>query len=249
MTLRVLQSHSCRMFLGFVVRSSLATALAVPAHALRRLPGLLILACLLPSCVPERVGGDRSPDEVIHELRREKASLTDAVGDLERRIESWLAQIAELEGRLADGAVAVEGVTPGDLPRLVQLRFGRYSAAVDSDDDGRDDQIRLFVLTLDQKERFIPVAGRADIQAVEILTDVVPFVVASRALTPDELDRAYRSSFMGTHYRLDLPLPADLATAARSVTVKVSFTDGATGSTVSHEQPMVINEGKASSTD
>ena len=205
--------------------------------------GTLVLPCLLASCVPERVGGDREPDVVIHELRREKFALTDEVDNLERRIDSRLAQIIELERRFADGRVSVESVAVGDLPRLVELRFGRYSAAVDTDDDGRDDLIRLFVLTLDQKGRFLPVAGRADIQAVRIEPDTTLSVVADLAMTVAEFDRAYRSSFMGTYYRLDLPLAADPAHARRSVTVKVSITDGATGSTVSHEQPMVIDGG------
>ena len=207
-----------------------ATSLFLPAALL-----------VLPSCVPSRVGGDRAPDQVIHELRREKVELARAVDDLEKQIESRLAQIGELEGLLAEGKVSVAGVAPGDLPRVVHMRFGRYSAAVDSDDDGQDDLIRLFVRTLDQKGRFLPVAGRADIQAVQILPGAVPVLVAGRTLAPPELDQAYRSSFMGTHYRLDLPLPADAARTRRQVTVKVSITDAASGATISQERPMVIN--------
>ena len=197
----------------------------------------------LPGCVPQRLGGEQSADEVIHELRRENLELSRSVAQLEQRIERRLAQIDQMQQSGSSEGVGVDGVVSADLPRFVTLDLGRYSGPVDTDDDGREETIRLYLKPLDQQGRFLPVAGRLEVVAVRIDVSGSSSIVARAALSPAQLDAAYRSTFMGTHYRVDLPLPADLSPGAHELTIKIVITDAATGAAVSRQAPMVVRVG------
>lgn len=199
---------------------------------------LAVASWLHVGCRSHRIGGEIPPDQAIHDLRREKAQLIREVEDLERKLELRVAQIDALEQQSEAASAHDPGGPREDLPMVVAIDFGRYSGPVDTDDDGQDDLIRIFVHTLDQEGRFLPVAGYADVQAVAMEPDRPPVVVSRRQINSAALNDAYRSSFMGTHYRIELTLPNEVA--GRQVTVKVSITDARSGATVSGEQPMLI---------
>jgi len=210
----------------FVIRTLVRTSTAT----------ILVVAIAAAACQPQRIGGDMPLDEVIHELRIENLALTRQIKKFEEETKLHQAQIQVLEQQARRGVEVAAGVAPGDLPRVVTIRFGRYSSALDTNADGKDDLIRLYVRTLDQHGRFLPVAGKADVQVVVIQPDRQPQVIANRCFEPKNLEQAYHSSFMGTHYSLEVSLPKELPTKARYVTVKVTLIDAATGTTLSHEQ-------------
>ncbi len=198
------------------------------------------LITALGGCQVQRVGGEADPDQVIHDLRREKVELSGRIEQLEARAAARLAQIEQLEQQLHRGTIEGGDGAQADLPRVVTIELGRYSGPLDSDEDGRDDLIRLYVQTLDQHGRFLPVAASAHVQAVWIRADQPPISVAGLALTRPQWDDAYRSSFMGTHYRIDLPLTPDRPAGDRTVTVRLSITDESTGATLNHERAITV---------
>jgi len=171
---------------------------------------------------------------------RPMAALAKRLERLEADISRRLEQIDQLEKERAAGPLHVDGGVPGDLPRLVELQFGRYSGPLDADGDGRDDHVRLYLQTLDQRGRFIPVVGRVDAQLVILAADRPPIVAGSLHLEPEAFDAAYRSGFMGTHYLLDVPVSVAEGSAPPQATVKLAVTDAATGAVVSRESSMVL---------
>lgn len=170
-------------------------------------------------------------------LREENLLLRRQVDTLEKNVAERLAEISAMEQRLASEAGTIEGAR---IPALTSLRFGRYTSAIDTDADGRDDTVRVYLLTLDQESRFLPVAGRAVLTLTAITPDAGATVIATRTFEPADLDRAYRSGFTGTHYTLDLPLPDDLPADLTQLTLKAFVTDAATGVTLEHEKPLPL---------
>jgi len=173
------------------------------------------------------------------ELRAKNLELGQHVQQLEQRIDQQLAQIDALQQRVG-GAAALEGVDPADLPTLTAIRFGRYSGALDTDGDGADDTLRLYLKTVDQRGRFMTAAGRALVQVAIIEPDQPPKLLGEATFPPDQFDAAYRSNFTGTHYTLEMPLPTPLPEKLGDVTVKVHFTDAATGVTVTAQLPVPL---------
>ena len=196
--------------------------------------GLFCTACAGPDPAKISAENDR--------LRRQNLDLTRKTDELEKKVGLLEAQIDTLAQRLQTKA-GLEGVAAADLPTAVKIEFDRYSGAYDTDGDGAADTLRVYVQTLDQRGRFVPVAGRAVLQAVAITPDPPPVVLASRVFAPAEFDDAYRSGFTGTHYTLEAKLPSPMPQGVREATVKVSVTDAATGAVLTGQQVMKL-EGK-----
>lgn len=187
--------------------------------------GLALL--ILAGCSQARIGGSTPPDRVIAQLRDENAGLRRELDALNARIEARLAEL-EAVGARSDDAAPPQ-VAP---PRLHAVKLGGLSGAIDSDNDGRDDLVRLYVRTLDEYGRFLPIEGQADVQIVEWGGE--PRVVAAKAYDRDGFRRAYRSGIAGTHYTLEVPLPAELA--SDELTAKLRVTDAATGLTLTQQR-------------
>lgn len=201
----------------------------------------MLLAAALVLAMAAPLGGCRmmlgTPRDFRNEndrLRRENMELRRQVEQLNERLE---ARLGELEGlrRQLDRAEAAP-MPDAEVPTLARLRMGRYSGGVDTTDDGVDDLIRVYLRPLDQRNRIMPVAGRAEIRAVGIPADDEPRVLAQRAYTPAEFDRAWRSGFTGSHYTLELELPDDLPEEIEEVTVRVRFTQAQTGHELTTQQ-------------
>jgi len=194
------------------------------------------LVCYLAS------GGCQGPHNYTNEndkLRRENLYLSTQVKKLENAVQLGQSQARVLEAR-ADRGQAIRGVEQSDIPQVAAIEFSRLSGAVDTDGDGRDDVIRVYVRPVDHLGRFLPAIGPAVVQAVAILPDREPEVLAHRKLSPKQFEASYRTGLTGSHFTLELPLPASWSGEVEQVTVKLTFTDAATGANHSHEQPMAI---------
>ncbi|MFW6060151.1 MAG: hypothetical protein ACODAQ_08210 [Phycisphaeraceae bacterium] len=188
---------------------------------------LLSVSALLVVVVGCRIGEPRNFSNENDRLRRANLELQREVEQLQDQLQQRLAQIETLQQR-------AEAETPAPMPgaetpMLSDLAFGRYSGGLDPDDDGVDEQLRLYLKPLDQKGRVLPVAGRARVQAIAIPAEGEPQVIAERTYEPPAFDDAWRSTFTGRHYTLELDLPDDLPADLNEITARVTFTQADTG--------------------
>lgn len=206
--------------------------------------GSALVVFVLAGCFSPRVGGSQTTDEALNSLRDEKDDLSREVARLEADLDRKLAQIDQLESQLAEGKVSVAGVKAGDIPRAVKIELTRYSMPVDTDDDGKDDTLRLLVRPGDQSGRAIPVAGEAVIALLAKPAEGEAVTLVEKRIAAKELEAAYRSGFTGTHYRLEAAI-SDKAReqALQPGTVLVAtavVTDAATGAKLTASQPVAI---------
>jgi hypothetical protein len=181
-------------------------------------------------------GGPRNFINDNDRLREENLHLKQQIDELNEQMELRLGEIEALRAR----AAGERAIRDADPPVLAKLQIERYTGAVDTDGDGRDDLIRIYLAPLDHQGRLFPVAGRLKLQAVAILDDSPPAVLAQRVYEPDEFDKAYRANLTGYHYTLELDLPADMDADIRSATVKATFTEAVTGHVLTAEQIVPI---------
>jgi hypothetical protein len=205
-------------------------------HASLQRPVLLLLLLTLSGagCVARLGGKPNAADQV----RRENLQLKKLVEDLKRNLELRTGELASLRQQLDWGPHPMPGA---ESPALAKIAFGRYCGAVDTDGNEGDDQIRVYVHTLDQRGRMLPVAGRATLQAVLIEPGAAPSLIAERRFDPSQWDAAYRSGLAGTHYTLELPLPETLPRGGVEATLKLSFTQADTGAQFSAQQAVLID--------
>jgi hypothetical protein len=170
-------------------------------------------------------------------LREENQALRHQIDELNEQMEFRLGEIEALRAKSA-GERAIKDADP---PVLAKIVFERYTGAIDTDDNGKDDVIRIYMTPLDHMGRLLPVAGRLKIQAVAIQDDGPPELLAERTYEPGEFDKAYHANLTGYHYTLELMLPESLDPAITSVTVRATFTEAVTGHVLTTEQLVGID--------
>lgn len=201
-------------------------------------PCLVICVSLCSAGVALGLTGCRkSFKNVNDDLRAERLELQRKVAELEGQLELRTAELEAQRQKNEGEATPLPGVEP---LHPVKLKMDRYSAALDTDGDGSDDTVRVYVQPLDAKGRFLPVPAKATVQLVRIEKGQDPQTLVEKTFEPDEFDAAYRSGFTGTHYTLELPLPADLPGNVKEATVKVTLTEGVTGVELTEQQVVRI---------
>lgn len=196
--------------------------------------GLLVVLAAVAGCTT-RVGGGTNYLNENDRLRSDNLALEREVEELRKRIERRVQELRILEQQTTPPAV--EGA---DVPRAVELEIGRLSGGVDTDRDASDDVVRVYLRTLDQEGRFLPVSGRATMQVVRLRANQPPQQVASTEVGPSELKQAYRSGLTGTHYSIELPLPGDLPADDTELTVHATLLDAATGAELEAQRSVKI---------
>lgn len=171
-------------------------------------------------------------------LRRQNLELREKVDGLQKQIDLRVAEIDTLNAQHGSATRPALGGT--DVPRVVKLDLDRYTGAIDTNGDGADDTLRIYLKTLDQHGRFLPAAGRAVVQVVAISPGTPPALIAEKTFEPREFDAAYRSGLTGTHFTLEVPLPAK--PPAGGATAKLTFTDAATNATLTAETPVKVRD-------
>lgn len=177
----------------------------------------------LPGC---RAGGGNFTNE-NDRLRRENLALSERVEKLDadvRRLETALA-IAQREGAAGDENLP-EGVA---VPVCAEIRIGKYSGGVDTDGDEVDDALRVYLVTFDQRGRFVQVIGSVRLTAVATVAGESAVTLVTHEMDAKSLDEAYRSGAGGTHYTLTCGLEALPGAGVERVMVHAMFRDARTG--------------------
>tara|TARA_Y100000589_G_scaffold216749_1_gene204467 strand:+ start:281 stop:949 length:669 start_codon:yes stop_codon:yes gene_type:complete len=154
-------------------------------------------------------------------LRRDNLELKREIDRLHGSVKAQADKLQSLESSKTPPADP-----DAQIPQVTYVKFGRYSTALDQNNDGHDDIIRLYVLTLDQRKRFLPIAGQVVAQVDHVVAGQNPVTLATQQFDAKAVDAAYRSQFTGTHYTFDIPLPkGDAIKNIKQLTVSLQLTD------------------------
>ena len=184
------------------------------------------------------VGGDgRSLSAHNDELRRTNAELREQLDETQKQIKLLEGELSSHRQRAAaEGA----GEIPGGVPVFSGLVYARYTGPVDTDGDGADDTVRLYLRPVDQHGRMLVVAAQANVQVVELRADAVPRVVADRTFGAQAFAAAYRTGLTGDHFTLEVPMSAEDLGEATQVTVRATLTQLDTGARVSEQAAFAV---------
>ena len=170
---------------------------------------------------------------------RQNDLLRARVMDLETQVQHLTDRNRELEAAL----VQVE-TPPGEppevvraaTPHVVRIEIDRLSHALDEDGDGRVEALMIYVKPADGMGRFVQLAGWLSVHAADLPPGAEAQTLGRITLDPTEVRQAYRSSFLGTHYSVTLPLTLPADRPEGPCTVRVIYEDGRSGRRVSDER-------------
>jgi hypothetical protein len=186
-----------------------------------RVTAVVLLAALLVGCG--------------RKASRENDRLRARVLDLEEQVERLSDRNKELEADLERAAAVPESLPEevrANTPHVVRIEIDRLSHVDDEDGDGRADVLLIYVKPSDGWGRFVQLVGRLSAHAAALPPDADAVSLGRVNLEPSEVREAYRSSFMGTHYSIKLPLTLPDGVSAGSCTVRVVYEDGRSGRSV-----------------
>lgn len=197
--------------------------------------GTHLMACgamvmlALPACRAKPKNFDNENDE----LRRRVAALEADVERLTAERNEARAKLAEAARAAAEAGGMTEEAREA-LPRCAGVRLGRLSGPVDDDGSPGFDAVDFYVQPFDGRQRFIPIAGTLAAEATLIpkpdaRAGATPRTLGRVTLSPSQLREAYRSSPLGTHYSVRLPLDPPNAPLDGTVVLTVAVTDALTG--------------------
>ena len=169
-------------------------------------------------------------------LRAENLELSRAIDAFQDRVQLLDAELSQLR-RDRQGDAPLPGAIP---PVLAALKFARYTGPIDTNGDGADDRVMLYLQPVDQLGRTRIVAARLNVQAVSLRADMPPQVLADRTYEPPEFDERWRTGLTGDHYSVEVDLPADLADDVKSLTVQLTLTEAGTGVVVEAQESFVL---------
>jgi len=193
------------------------------------LPIICLMSCLAGTLMVGCSSGPKNFENENDRLRAENMKLREQNQSLTQRVEGLSQQLKAHEK--AAGVDLPEGL---HRPTCTSIALGRYTSRA-------DDTYRIYVRTLDARQRFVQVIANVTVQIVALPADGAPVVIAECDYTPQQLDAAYRSSFTGTHYSLECPQTADAPESVNQVTLKVTVEDLQTGLTHETEKTLTLN--------
>lgn len=173
-----------------------------------------------------RIGGGDFANE-NDRLRRENLDLRGRVEQLDTQVDrlDTALQIAERD-RTSELDALPDGVT---RPVCAEIRIGQFSGGIDTNDDDRDDAVRLYLETFDARGRFIQAIGPVRVTVVATHAGAPAMTLATHTVDAATFDQSYRSSSAGTHYTLKCDLTQPAPAGTDRVTVHVALTDLLTG--------------------
>lgn len=192
---------------------------------------VVILAVGVSTCVAgckARLGPANERDDV----REENLELRNRVAELEKKLELRTDQIAVMRRAEANRANATASMPDAEPIVLTRIELGEYSGLIDTNGDGTPDLARVYVKPQNQRGRFMPVAGRAMLQAIGLPDAGEPRMLAERTYEPAEWDDAYRTGFTGTHYTLETEVPRDRLGGVTGVVLRVVLIEAVIGARV-----------------
>lgn len=220
--------------------SSTRPARSAASRSNRHRPGRLLLSAALV-LVPAGCEG-------VKRASRENDRLRAEVLDLKEQVQLLGDRNAELEAELRRPGPDLAALPPewrANAPHVASISIGPLSHARDTDGDGRPDTLILYVRPADGRGRFVQMTGRLSGHAALLPAEGDAVTLGRVTLGPERLRDAYRSSVMGTHYTIDVPLelPDPVAGADPAECIaKVEFTDGLTGRSVTAQREINLSD-------
>jgi hypothetical protein len=179
----------------------------------------------------------------IRNFQNENDRLRALVLDLQQQVEALTSRTSELESALA-AATAAPGSVPdsvrANLPHVAEISISRLSFARDESGDGQADAVTLYIQPTDGRGRFTQMTGTLAAHVALLPADADALTLGRTDLDPSALRDAYRSSFTGTHYTIEVPIRADSLQATQAI-ARVEFTDGLSGAVLSAEREISLD--------
>lgn len=175
-------------------------------------------------------------------VSRENDRLRTQAMELQQQNRDLTNRTAELEAqilRASDDDGVAQDVRDA-TPHVAAISIDAISHVLDENGDGRPDTLVVYVTPSDGRGRFVQMVGDLSVHMAMLPTDSDAVSIGRIRLGPSELRDAYRSTFLGTHYTITMPISVPDSPHRTGCTVKAEFLDGYDGRRVSDQREIQL---------
>ncbi len=152
-------------------------------------------------------------------LREQNEKLTQQLVDCQHQL---IMQKTQIENLQKFGRNRLE-----DMIRLERITLEKLTGGYDSNHDGYDDGIVVYLQPIDTDGHIVKVAGSVKVKLFSL--DSKPRLIGRIELTPSQLRKTWIGSLWTNHYTIKCPF--SITPKTTDITVRVEFTELLTGKT------------------
>lgn len=193
-----------------------------------------VSAALLIACVVA-VGCNSQQADLAQRLRKLDAENV----RLTRRVNQTNQRVAALEKQLQ----TLQGFPPERMAHFVtaaQAKIGRFTGPFDSDNDGIDDGIKVYLKLRDRHGDTIKAGGQVDIEFWDLAASQDQRLLGTWQFAMANLSAHWLAGMMADHYRFELTWPGGRPPRNLYITVKLRFADAITGAVFESQKAVEV---------
>ena len=158
----------------------------------------------------------------IDALKKENTDLTMQVESLRKKNDQLSEQTQRLSG--LDKTVRLSA-----MDTLDTIRIGKRSGLSDTDKDGVNETLMVYLEPLDTAQDYVKAIGTVTVELWNLNTDPAKAKLGEWTLQPADMHKLWGRNIFAGYYRLSLPAANILTGQEKELTVKVTFTDVLSG--------------------
>lgn len=174
-------------------------------------------AILLTGC-----GGKNVLWDDFENLKKENTDLTMQVQALQQENTQLNEQADALSGLDKEARLQ-------DLDTLDKIRIGKRTGLYDTDNNGTDETLIVYVEPLDMAQDYVKAIGTVKVELWDLNTDPDKAKLTEWTLKPAETQKLWGGNIFASYYRLPFVITDILSGQEKELTVKVTFTDSLSG--------------------
>lgn len=193
-----------------------------------------VSASLLVACIVA-VGCNSKQPDLAKRLRKadaKNAVLARRLNEANQRVNALDKQVQVLQGFPAERMTHF--VTPA------QAKLGRFTGPFDSNNDGLDDGIKVYLKLRDRHGDTIKAGGQVDIELWDLAAPQNQRLLGSWQFALANLSEHWLAGLMADHYRFELTWPGGQPPKNRYITIKLRFADAITGTVFESQRAVEV---------
>ena len=158
----------------------------------------------------------------INALKQEKTQLREQIAESEKEVEQLKEQVQILSGLPGEEKAK-------NLYNVQKIKVTRYTNLYDKDDDGRYENLIVYLQPIDEDGDVVKATGSVDVQLWDLNKEADKALLGEWHSGPEKLKKLWFSTIVTINYRMTYDVSEIISEYKESLTVKVTFTDYLTG--------------------
>jgi hypothetical protein len=171
-------------------------------------------------------------------MAKEISTLKEEKAELKNRIEQSKSETEQLKSQVHVLSNLPPEVRLEDLYCLQKIRITRYTNLYDQDNDGKKEELLVYIQPIDEQGDIVKATGAVDVELWDLNKEDSYAQLARWNVPPDQLKKLWCATLITINYRLPFDVGDKVTGDEKDLVVKVTFTDYLSGK-VFEEQKII----------